>query len=114
MSRTKYLASYSGPSYGSMTQDVMDGFATLYEAMKSMRDRQQCESDTVRGYRLNDQTDVYQLEGENWLRFPATTREDVMDVYYCTWDNALEGYVLGDWAYRIWVGPKGGIHADKA
>lgn len=112
--RTRYLASYTGPSYGSMHQESMDGFHSLMEAMKSMRYRQRVEADTVKCYKLNEANDVYQLEEEQYVRFPATTRDDIMDVYHAVWDNDLEGYVLGDWAYRISVGPLGGIRSDKA
>lgn len=110
----KYLASYEGPSYGSMSQDHMDGFSGLYEAMQSMRDRQNERWVNIRGYTLNNKTDVYQSNGTDYFRFPATTPEDVMDVYYAVWDKELEGWILGDWAYRITVGPKGGIRSERA
>lgn len=113
MSRIKYLASYTGPSYGSVDQDRMDGFCALWRVMDSMKARQKYESDDVRYYVLNDHNDVYQLEGERFVRFPATTQEDIMDVYHAVWDDDLEGYILGDWAYRITVGPRGGIRAEK-
>lgn len=113
MSRIKYLVSYTGPSYGSLTQDDMDGMASLREAMLSMRARQRGWDD-VRGYRLDVVSDVYRLVDEYYTRFPATTQEDVMDVYHAVWDKDSEGYILGDWAYRITVGPRGGIRAEKA
>lgn len=112
--RIKYLASYIGPSYGSPTQDTMDGFTSLWRCLDSMKARQKYGSDDVRRYALNDHSDVYQLESEWFSRFPATTQEDIMDVYHAVWDNDLEGYILGDWAYRISVGPRGGIRAEKA
>lgn len=112
--RIKYLASYQGPSYGSMTQDTMDGFTSLWRAVQSVRTRQVYESDGVRCYTLNDHSDVYQLESERYVHFPVTTRDDFMDVYHATWDNGCEGYTLGDWAYRITVGPRGGVRAEKA
>jgi len=114
MRNIRYLASYTGPSYGSMDQYSMDGFLSLNDAMKSMWFRQRDGSDHVREYQLNDQSDVYQLKSFRHVSFPATTPEDVMDVHYAKWDEEEEGWVLGDWMYRVFVGPRGGIRSEKA
>jgi hypothetical protein len=115
MRNIKYLASYNGPSYGlGGYNDRMDGFYSLKHAMESMWSRQKDEYDHVITYRENEITDVYQRENVHSVRFPATTRQDIMDVYYCEWSDEDEGYILGDWMYRITVGPRGGIRAEKA
>jgi len=116
MKRVKYFACYTGPSYGSADQTNVDAFRSLYGAMKSMWNRQYDGYDDVLAYH-EAEDGFYRRDfrgGTGYVRFPATTPQDVMDVYYAVWDNEEEGYILGDWAYRVYVGPRGGIRAEKA
>ena len=118
----KYLTSYHGPSYGSMDQIHMDGATSLYDAMQRMRQIQRDEAATTYTYEENLEGVYLPWDKQygHYVSFPATTREDYMDVCYAipesTTVNGEEviGYVLGDWAYRISVGPRGGIRSDKA
>jgi hypothetical protein len=119
MDSIKYLASYHGPSYGSMDQVHMDSFQSLANAMVSMANRQKYEADTLFTYE-EDSAGVYRPCPESFDRhtqFPSTTREDFMDVYHALPSDELDGkggYILGEWAYRISVGPRGGIRVEKA
>lgn len=109
----KYLSSYSGPSYGSMDQEYMDGHGSLYRAMQSMRNRQE-GMDWVYPYRENSEG-VYgpEKDGEwDTVLYPATTRDDVMWVYWAVPEDG--GYILGDLAYCITVGSRGGVRSEKA
>lgn len=108
----KYLISYLGPGYASLDHSDMEGFQTLYDIMQSMRERQR-GADTVFVYE-EDAFGIYRPHEGLWdkyMHFPTSTREDYMDVYYAIPEDG--GYVLGNWAYRVTVGPRGGIRVDK-
>lgn len=108
--KIKYLASYHGPSYRPVDQEYMDGLQNLWSAMKSMRNRQSgwAPVDTFK----EDSEGTYRLHRRGMAAFSATTYEDYMDVYYALPEEG--GYILGEWAYRISVGPRGGIRTNKA
>lgn len=111
--RIKYFAQYEGPSYSSWGMERLEGFHSLYEAMEAVRARQKYECDGVNEY--VEAPDGYHRESEErFVRFPATTREDKMYIYWAVWDGDEEGYQYGDLAYLITVGPKGGVEAKKA
>lgn len=132
MSNIKYFSSYSGPSYGLLDQTHMDGHTSLYEAMQAMRARQS-GYDYPRSFK-EDAYGVHHLEGDGsreYTLFPATSNEDVMWVYWAIPDfedytvldkdgNEVHkrrrsgGYTIGDLAYCITVGARGGVRSEKA
>lgn len=107
----KYLASYEGVSYGSMDQECMKGFPNLLSAMQFMRDMQAKELQWYHEYR-EDSEGVYRFTGRSTIDGAVSTPRDFMDVCYAIPDG--DGYTLGDWAYRITVGPRGGIRSGRA
>lgn len=133
MNKVKYFSTYSGPSYGSLYADRVDAHSSLYGAMKSMRNRQD-GSDSVVSY-VETEDDLYILEEneqyQGYMFFPATTPEDIMWVYWAIPDfehysvvkedgtvidkkRRTGGYIMGDLAYCITVGIRGGVKAEKA
>jgi len=110
----KYLGTYSGPSYGSLDATHVDAFESLYDAMRAMQ-RRQGGSDDVVTY-TEDHEGVYRLEGREEYQghtlFPATTRDDVLWLYWAL--PYMDGYIMGDLAYCVTVGPRGGIRSEKA
>lgn len=133
MNKVKYFSTYSGPSYGSLGMERVDAHSSLYGAMKSMRNRQE-GSDSVVSY-VEGEDGLYDPEENEWYQghtlFPATTREDVMWVYWALPNfehysvvkedgtvinkkRRTNGYIMGDLAYCITVGIRGGVKAEKA
>lgn len=112
MSKVKYFGSYHGPSYGSNGwSEDWDAFASLKGAMEAMWRRQEQGADDVLTYKENPHG-VLVYWNEEYVRFPATTREDCIDLYYAIPEDG--GYFQGDLAYRISVGPRGGVRVEKA
>ena len=111
MDKIKYLGSFSGPGYGSLDQAFMDGFTSLADGMWSMKSRQNVGWNDVREYR-EDPYGVYLHKVDAYVSFPALTGEEIIDLYHALPEE--EGYILGEWAYRITVGPRGGVRAVKA
>ncbi len=109
--RIKYLTQYSGPSYGSLDMEHMDGEASLYCAMVSFRRRNVMGYDDVNTFRENPDGTYVAWELDRRVAFPATTNSDYMDVYYAIPVDG--GYTLGDWAYRITLGPRQGVRSER-
>lgn len=110
--RIKYLTSYQGPSYGSVYQELMDGEQSLYSAMVSFRRRIVMGYDDVSTYKENPEGTYVIWETDRRVGFPGTTEEDYMDLYYAIPTDG--GYTMGDWAYRISLGPRKGVRSEKA
>ena len=88
-----------------------DGFTSLADGMWSMKSRQNVGWNDVREYR-EDPYGVYLHKVDAYVSFPALTGEEIIDLYHALPEE--EGYILGEWAYRITVGPRGGVRAVKA
>lgn len=132
MNKVKYFSTYSGPSYGSLDMERVDAHSSLYGAMQSMRNRQN-EYDYPRSFKENEYG-VHHPEGDGsraYTLFPATTRDDIMWVYWAIPEfehysvvkedgtvinksRPTDGYLVGDLAYCITVGIRGGVKAEKA
>ena len=115
MKRVKYFATYHGPSYGlgyGYDLDRVDAFYSKSEVRAAMHERQKYEADTVVSY-VCQPDGFYRKQEEEFVRFPATTREDFMDVYAALWDAEEEGYEMSsEPEFRVYVGDRGGIKVE--
>lgn len=108
MSETIRLAgTYSGPSYGSADpRDGFEGFTSLREARTRYQERQE----TSGGYRLPvrrlkvDYDDKITGTEDERVYFPATTPEDVLDLY-----RVCDEHVAAEPFARLSAGPRGGV-----
>lgn len=112
MNKVKYFVSYQGFSYFSADQEYMDAESSLYDAMKSFYRRNFMGYDDVDTYRENADGEYVPWELDVRIETPGTTSEDYMDVYWAV-KTGQGTYVLGDWAYRITLGPRKGVRAEK-
>lgn len=98
---------YSGPSYG--THDPRDGFEG-FASIRQARTRYQERQETSGGYplsviRLDVDRDYKITRAEHEaVRFPATTPEDVLDLY-----RVCDGQVAAEPFARLSAGPRGGV-----
>jgi hypothetical protein len=113
MRKMKYFVSHHGPGLASWDQDFMDGEQSLYSAMVSFRRRTVMGYDDVNTYRENPEGVYVAWEMDRRVDFPTATEEDYMEVYHAVHVPEDGGYVLGDWAYRITIGPRKGVRTEK-
>jgi hypothetical protein len=90
-----------------------DAESSLYSAMVSFRRRNVMGYDDVNTYRENFDGEYVPWEMGRRVEFPGTTDEDYMDVYYAVKDDNNGTYILGDWAYRLTIGPRKGVRVEK-
>lgn len=116
MNKVKYFATYQGPSYGmGGWETTYDAYSSLKAAMESMWHRQIDGSDTITAYTETPSDGLLRLlEEDVYYRFPATSREDVMWLYHAIRNEEEDGWSVGDVAYLITVGPRGGIRPERA
>jgi len=107
----KYLSTYDGIGYRSMDQEYMEGLESLHEGMQQMRSMQSQELHYFADFMENSEG-VYELQGSSPRQGLTATRQDIMWLYWAVPEDG--GYVLGDLAYCLLVGPKGGIKVEKA
>jgi hypothetical protein len=110
MTSIKYLSSYHGPNFKPIDQEFMVSHHTLADAMYHMRGMQRGVV-TIHEYQEDWQGRYHPLKPRTGDGCGAE-REDFMDVYHALPEEG--GYILGEWAYRISVGPRGGIRVEKA
>lgn len=111
--KPKYFGVYYGPSYGSWSMaEEMDGFESIKEAKESMRERQR-GGDVTNLYSRNADGHLVLWETSAGRDFPGTTNADYMDLHYATGNGDGTYAHSEDIAYRITIGERGGIIAEK-
>jgi hypothetical protein len=110
MSKLRYLATYSGPSFGAgYPFEKMEGFNSLYEVTCEMHRRQTMGYGYTTTYAENADGLYVEWEPEKRYNFPGTTTEDIMELYGVT-DKGDGTYFRHDEpSFRLSVGPRGGI-----
>jgi hypothetical protein len=112
--KPKYFATYHGPSYGSWdASEYLMGFPSLKSAKRALRDFQGGYVGYDEYLRNPDGYHVPWRMGE-YMHSPATTDQDYMDVYYAIETNTPGVYSMGEHAYRLTVGARGGVVVEKA
>ena len=111
MNKVKYFVSYMGPGHFNDDQEFMDAAESLHSAMLSFGNRTLRGSDRITTYRENPEGTYVLWYTDTRTDYPCMSEEDYMDVYYAVPERG--GYILGDWAYRITLGPRKGVRAEK-
>lgn len=112
--KPKYFATYHGPSYNLMgdVERVM-GFASLADAKDAFRSFYS-GSVGYGEYQMNAEGFHVPWSMGQYVRTPATTLQDHMDLYMVLEDDVPGQYLMNDEIkYRLTWGPRGGIVVEK-
>lgn len=113
--RIKYLATYNGPSYGSMGgyDEKMEGFTSIADAKDELDRRQRTGYGYVTTYARNANDLYVPWELDKQYDFPGTTREDFMELYRVQRVGAGLFWLDPDPMYRLTIGSRKGIKVEE-
>ena len=112
MSKIRYFTQYSGPGYSSFDQEYMEAETSLYGAMVAFRRKNVMGYDDVTTFRENPEGLYVPWCSNRRVNYDGTTSEDYADLLYAVPDEH-GAYILGDWAYRLTIGPRKGVRVEK-
>jgi len=112
MNKPKYFAIYNDPSHGSHDAEYVMGVGSLPDARGTL---QAFYGGGVWSdeYRRNKDGFYVPWNIANYTLTPGTSREDYLDLH-CVSNGETPGtYLMGDLAYRLTWGERGGIVVEK-